>query len=443
MKKVLAALLMVCICLSMVIPVLSTTFVYADNYFSIDYSNEVSTLYFPFIYTDEDWLNQLIGENSCTTGYVYCQNYSTGEIHLILSKPTKIILETPNALFCVTENNTIVRTDYLGLRQETIYTAAYGSITVAARDGSDIYLSEDSNLVYFDAESYSSTLLYRTENIVAMLPISEQRLTWRDSSGQEYLLDLSTKQNTALSDQDLNNLQYSNSTPVVQSSITPYAIQLQLDFPLPDYPAGSYFTNNGLACTDHSISGIHLAGTCNCKMYCGSTQCYGFALYASDQYVHISGNQGSRGASCASIAGYTLKNASTAFSYFRSCPKGSYIRLSETAPSGEGNHSIVLVSVSSSGITIYDCNYEGPCKVSYRFSTYSDLLYRYPYVANAIVHSLTDNRQYSSTYHKIYCSKAGCSGFIYEEHSSVNPGNNATCNVCGYVGYIENIGTIG
>ena len=53
------------------------------------------------------------------------------------------------------------------------------------------------------------------------------------------------------------------------------------------YGPGTYFTDNGKACTDHGTSGIHSAtneAACNCKcsyngITLGATQCYGYARY--------------------------------------------------------------------------------------------------------------------------------------------------------------------
>ncbi len=54
-----------------------------------------------------------------------------------------------------------------------------------------------------------------------------------------------------------------------------------------DYPPGSYFTDDGKACTDHGTSGIHSStneSACNCRCTyngtaLGACQCFGYARY--------------------------------------------------------------------------------------------------------------------------------------------------------------------
>ena len=65
---------------------------------------------------------------------------------------------------------------------------------------------------------------------------------------------------------------------------------------------------------------------------------------------------------------------------------------------------------------------------------------RYPYVAIYVSHTFTGTKeQYSASYHKVHCTTSGCEGYILDTHSAYEPGNNATCAYCGYVGKIDRL----
>lgn len=156
------------------------------------------------------------------------------------------------------------------------------------------------------------------------------------------------------------------------------------------YKAGSYFTDNGKACTDHNKSGIHSYSNekaCNCictynGKSLGAVQCYGFARYvqtklygvnsysAANRFYKISGSN---------VAAGKL-TASKMKSLVQSAGVGAHIR------TGGSQHSMIITNVTNDGFTIIQCNgsnnkeYSGysACRIgtyTYTWSSYVNSTY--------------------------------------------------------------------
>mgnify|MGYP003296726734 CR=1 FL=1 len=126
------------------------------------------------------------------------------------------------------------------------------------------------------------------------------------------------------------------------------------------YRAGSYFTDNGKACTDHGTKGIHSyynEKACNCictynGKSLGAVQCYGFARYvqtklygvnsydAPSKFYKLSGSSVAAGALTASKIKSLVQTAGV----------GAHIR------TGGSQHSMIITNITSDGFTIIQCN---------------------------------------------------------------------------------------
>lgn len=161
--------------------------------------------------------------------------------------------------------------------------------------------------------------------------------------------------------------------------IQPESALRAVSLPLTAYPAGSYYTYNGSACTCHDgdtyiIPSGYSTSRCynqstgssgNCKRYNGAIQCMGFAHYVFKQY---------NGVDCSSSnenAGLSVLNDASLKFYFTSVVKvGGHAR--GTLKSGTP-HSIIVTKVTNSGISYYQSNYGGYCKVSTGTKTWEEI----------------------------------------------------------------------
>lgn len=135
-------------------------------------------------------------------------------------------------------------------------------------------------------------------------------------------------------------------------------------YPIAGYGNGTYFSKNRKACTHHrnSVASCSLDGSCGCQSFDSSIQCNGFAklVYWTSTGNHIGNNSLGLGMS-------GTWNTTNIKNYFTNkVDVGSYVRL--TTKSGLG-HSIIVTNITSSGITLYDCNYDMQCGV--RIKTYT------------------------------------------------------------------------
>ncbi len=147
------------------------------------------------------------------------------------------------------------------------------------------------------------------------------------------------------------------------------------------YPNGSYFTDDGRACTHHFNCGEN----CNCKEVTaeeagtsGNRQCYGFARYVFYQlfslpYPHYNGkadwtvSNEEETESVTAVWSYAPKSTADVKSIFSDC------RLGDVIQSGEP-HSMVVLSRETNGVYVYDCNSDMlTCQVKTHLVTFEKL----------------------------------------------------------------------
>lgn len=147
------------------------------------------------------------------------------------------------------------------------------------------------------------------------------------------------------------------------------------------YPNGSYFTDDGRACTHH----FDCDENCNCKEVTaeeagtsGNRQCYGFARYVfynlfSLPYPHYNGkadwtvSNEEETANVTAVWSYAPKSTADVKSLFSDC------RLGDVIQSGEP-HSMVVLSLETDGVYVYDCNSDMlTCQVKTHLVTFEKL----------------------------------------------------------------------
>ena len=152
---------------------------------------------------------------------------------------------------------------------------------------------------------------------------------------------------------DNSNYQKWNFNEVVPSGYSKTINGIRV--PLPEYPNESYWTTNG---KETNKSGA------NSKEFEGS-QCAGFARYV---YFCIWGSSTYGN----SVAEKTVTGDSSDFDKIN---VGA--RISCNRSDGGGNHSMVIINKTGTGITVYECNHDNKCGVGVRTITFANFKKEY------------------------------------------------------------------
>ena len=159
------------------------------------------------------------------------------------------------------------------------------------------------------------------------------------------------------------------------------------------YSAGSYFTDNGRACTDHSTKGIHSytnERACNCictynGKALGAVQCYGFARYVQTKLYGVNSyNAPSKFYKLAgsNVASGTL-TAAKIKSLVQTAGVGAHIRTNGS------QHSMIITNITNDGFTIIQCNGSNNQEYS---GYYACRIGSYTYTWNSYVNSTYGQR---------------------------------------------------
>ena len=156
------------------------------------------------------------------------------------------------------------------------------------------------------------------------------------------------------------------------------------------YTSGDYFTKNGKSCVNTVLSNgkchdnnICVASTdarCNCMRYwpTGSpstcrvdlmaSQCFGFARYC--QYAVYGYHDGNKPGKFVDLTGKISAancTASNLKAKLINCAPATHLR------TGNGGHSVVIISTSNSGVELVHANYDGYCRIKALSYTWAEL----------------------------------------------------------------------
>lgn len=441
-KQACVLMLLFCVC-SLMLSLTSTTYAINTHQNADELVSEVSSemRYYPFVYSeDEDfaWDRELIGDcSACIPGYLYVQNLTTKEIWRVLDCPVDYFRSSGDTLFCVVNGGTIIQTNYWGKVQTTLYHAA-GDVANMEYDNGTLLFSVDNRVIRLNLKDNSTEQLAVCENITFLFPLTDTCFVWANADEETYRHTVGVG-NESVDIQKLFAEEVAIQTPVSRAAI-PAAATGPVSFPLPEYQHGSYFTNNGEACTTHSNCDYY--GGCNCKSYRASIQCVGFAKYAFDKYSNLypaSGSWYSDSNSHSDVSERDFDRDEKVREVFKELGNGAYMWVSRKNDNTEkAVHAFVIANCTNSTVTIYEGNADGHCKVMLNTYTFAQFRAIYDYVSKSVAHKFTGTAQrYSASYHKVPCSYGGCSGYILQRHYAQTPGTNVRCLGCGYVGNIS------
>ena len=158
------------------------------------------------------------------------------------------------------------------------------------------------------------------------------------------------------------------------------------------YGPGDYFTDNGNACTDHSIKGIHSftnESACNCKctyngVSLGACQCFGYARYV--QTVLFGKNSYNSSGSFYKVSGASVSAGSLTADKLKSIIRSGNVKPGAHIRTNGSAHSMIITQITDSGFSIIQANgsnnneYSGhnACRVgtyTYTWSSYVSSTY--------------------------------------------------------------------
>lgn len=401
-----------------------------------------------FIYDDSEYVAELtdgktlLSESGYVNGYLYAADKEALTVQLMYSRAVNMFQQVHTKLYCIADEDTISIFDIETKTESILYSAEGSELNDLIVTEEGIYFIRDDSICILDEETRVCTVITTIEGIDWIYPVSTKRVGWSKNDNSGYLIyDSRTAQSTPIDfnmifviDEELleaeeaalKTPQKSNRGIAVKqptSATTPEVL------PLDNYPAGSYFTKNGLACTDHGADGCnYYDNTCNCKNFANSIQCDGFAKYVFARCVDLSTWKPS---------GHEIgTNVAPIKDELQHLKAGTYLRLQVKDRGFQ--HSIIIMCTSESGIVIYEANYpDNNCIVNVRSRTYDQFAKQYSQIISIYAHDLSSYQQYNASYHKVACTVSGCGGYRLRPHYAATTGANQTCLACGYVGTIN------
>lgn len=171
-----------------------------------DYGAAPRHLY-PFVYSETSALQNLtLGPTDCVDGYLYVKNNNTGEILQILDEPILAITVTKSALYCITEDSRIIKTDYTGETYELLYPASGNSLSSLEYYNGALYFLDGNRVQKMDLSTGETITLYQQAGIASVLPYADTKLIIHMQEGDPISYDTATGEYKVLSgDRDLEH----------------------------------------------------------------------------------------------------------------------------------------------------------------------------------------------------------------------------------------------
>lgn len=191
----------------------------------------------------------------------------------------------------------------------------------------------------------------------------------KQSAPEESKTENNSEEEKAPAPEDKENNSKENETDNEQTP-APEDTKPASALPLKDYPDGSYFTYDGKPCEDHSECDW-TGDDCNCIKFDRAIQSVGFAKYV---YFEVTG----RHISLDNKTDIDLDmTAESAKSCLMGAPVGTYVA-AET--NNELFHTMIVADSDKDGITVYQANYGGGCRVSLMTLTWAEFAERFTHL---------------------------------------------------------------
>ncbi len=385
------------------------------------------TEYTPFIFTnynDFSLVPDFLMKNfEYTEGSLYIRNNMTKESYLLLENVTDFGALNQQ-IYAIINKKQIGYVDLETSQYIELWNSKNADLHRILVSADHIYFADGDTIYRMLPSGDNVETIATFDGMQTYYPLSNYRISWVNAQGDCFVYHLDTGVQESYTVNDYTYLVLSSSIDELSQDINTAEInaaklQNDISLPLSEYPVGSYFNRyKNQPCTCHDSSNCGYSGNCDCTPYFSSSQCMGFARYAADKYAHVSEN----GFNWRSPGDHSIKSTSVSQSAYTSdynmqtYLSGTYMRVTATATNQA--HSILVSANSGSSLTIYECNYSGPCKIGTRVLTFAQ--FRAKYTINDVVkHNFTGTPEYYNTnYHKVPCNISGCTqACLLQPHS--------------------------
>lgn len=408
--------------------ILALTMIFSAS--SVSFAADSYTEYFSeereFIVNDDtyNWSTYFYSDEN--TGYLYSRNVDTEEVNLVYPQNvTNHYLWSEN-LFCVVDGKSIVKITVTGQNPQTILTTNKDIDQLYVNDDLIFYLMD--NAIYrYHINSKTTDCIVQDDYIYFFYPYSNFVVEWSNDIGEIYKVNLKTR----ISSPSLIN-EYSFINEISTKSTTASTVYIHgVEIPYGDYSHGNFFNSSiTSACPCHAEDSycLELAqkNTCNsCQKENGTWQCFAFGHRV---YKHIWGTYSTQNSQS-----HKINTTALARTVFWNIPSGTHVRVTL---SGTGtNHSFILSSVSETGISVYEANWPGGCKIRHVNLTFSEVANLYTKIVFTIdaQHTLKNTYSHNSNVHWKECSNSNCNCKTYFGYHTYSTGTNY-CSVCGRAG---------
>ena len=196
--------------------------------------------------------------------------------------------------------------------------------------------------------------------------------------------------------------------------------------PTDEFPVGSYFTDNGMPCTDHGtgVCGWENEELCNCKAFHNgvslkAVQCYGYARYI---YYNCFDDIGLSDSNKSSNLGSLEKGTVTEESFkalIQRAKPGAHLRVQYIKANrySVSTHSMIILDWNESGFSVCEANADGKCGVSVRKFDYTSFVSSLVSVSFLMMPDEYPGFTEETTVHPIATPGDAVSTTAYQEHA--------------------------
>ena len=279
-----------------------------------EYAKAPDGLYVFIYHGSSPYMSVDIDTSGCVVDRLYVYDSTTDSVAEISEQSVTAYTYTINALYYVTAEQKIYKTDYSGTNCEYLYQSAQGDIDNLNSYFDALYFIEDrSSVMFLDVASKTTQEIWAYENLSWAIMLNTDQLIATTAEEDNYLYDISTNTATLISEIEATNLvtaavigtvsnnTRSTTTPNFAAIVTP---ENDVSFPIEPYgatPDGTYSNVGGYYYssptswfhTDPTQEGCYNEECIKiCKRYSGSGECMGFAKYVHDVYAHMGEDTG-------------------------------------------------------------------------------------------------------------------------------------------------------
>ena len=339
-------------------------------------------------------------------GYLTLKNTASGNKRIISEEKAEYINVVGRNIYYITpcgNGSCVVRTTLDGEREIVVNSLVKLSNLFVSQD--EMYYLKASSVIRYDLKNDAVSVLYSNPQMKAFVP-SENGIYWlkekpSDNKPGSKFSSCSVNTYEGTEDEpfgydcyffnsDLGRSTAAVLTDAVQTSsaetggLDSLALTAKVGektLPTPEYPVGSYFTDNGMGCNDHrtGVCGWDTENYCNCKAFYNgvplySVQCYGFARYI---YYECFGEIGATDSKTSTNIGSIPQGSVTEENFKALISKtkpGAHIRVRYIKADGVtvSTHSLIILDWNDVGFSVLESNVDGRCGVGVRRIAYSN-----------------------------------------------------------------------